>query len=140
MQVGKDKLKISNNLLSFSLPLGATINMDGGAIYQAIAVIFTTQLFELDLAIIELFTVNLTATLATIGTAGVPGTGTITLALVLQSVGLPLEGVALLAGIERLLDMARTMTNVTSDMVVAQIVDKSESRREAKELPVSDLG
>lgn len=129
MQVAREKLGLSNNVVSFILPLGGTINMDGGAIYQGIAVIFTAQLFGLELGTIQLLTVILTATLATIGTAGVPGMGVITLALVLQSVGLPLEGVALLAGIERILDMIRTLTNVTSDLVVAQLVDTSEKRR-----------
>ncbi|MTI94327.1 MAG: dicarboxylate/amino acid:cation symporter [Firmicutes bacterium] len=129
MQVAKQRLKLSDNVVSFTLPLGGTINMDGGAIYQGIAVIFTAQIFGIELGLFQLLTVILTATLATIGTAGVPGMGIITLALVLQSVGLPLEGVALLAGIERLLDMIRTLTNVTSDLAVAQIVDVSENKK-----------
>lgn len=127
IEVSQKNLGISKRLSSFILPLGATINMDGTAIMQGVATVFIAQVYGVDLSIGACLTVVLTATLASIGTAGVPGVGLITLTLVLQSVGLPIEGIAMIIGIDRLLDMLRTCVNVTGDTVVATIVAKSEN-------------
>lgn len=108
------------------LPLGATINMDGTALYQGVAVLFIAQAYSIDLTTANYITIILTSTLASIGSAGVPGAGLIMLTLVLTSVGLPLEGIALVAGIDRILDMARTAINVTGDSMVAVLMAKSE--------------
>ncbi|WP_427340351.1 dicarboxylate/amino acid:cation symporter [Caloranaerobacter sp. DY30410] len=117
---------VSKNIASFTLPLGATINMDGTAIMQGIAVVFISQVYGINLSLQAFLTVILTATLASIGTAGVPGVGLITLSMVLQSVGLPVEGIALIMGIDRLLDMCRTVVNITGDAVCTIVVSKSE--------------
>ncbi len=117
---------------SFVLPLGATINMDGTAIYQGVCAIFIAQIFGVDLTIAQQLTIILTATLASIGTAGVPGAGMIMLAMVLESVGLPLEGIALVAGIDRILDMGRTTVNITGDAACTMCVDAWEKKREAR--------
>ena len=117
---------------SFVLPLGATINMDGTAIYQGVCAIFIAQIFGVDLTIAQQLTIILTATLASIGTAGVPGAGMIMLAMVLESVGLPLEGIALVAGIDRILDMGRTTVNITGDAACTMCVDAWEKEREAR--------
>lgn len=108
------------------MPLGATINMDGTAIMQGVATVFIAQAYGIDIAIGGYVAVVLTATLASIGTAGVPGVGLITLSLVLQQVGLPVEGIALIIGVDRLLDMIRTAVNITGDCVVSTIVARSE--------------
>ncbi|MBQ5583787.1 MAG: dicarboxylate/amino acid:cation symporter [Ruminiclostridium sp.] len=118
---------------SFVLPLGATINMDGTAIYQGVCAIFIAEIFGIDLTIAQQITIILTATLASIGTAGVPGAGMIMLAMVLESVGLPLEGIALVAGIDRILDMGRTTVNITGDAACTMCVDAWEKKREAKQ-------
>ena len=118
---------------SFVLPLGATINMDGTAIYQGVCAIFIAQIFGIDLNLSQQITIILTATLASIGTAGVPGAGMIMLAMVLESVGLPLEGIALVAGIDRILDMGRTTVNITGDAACTMCVDAWEKKREAKQ-------
>ena len=120
------KLGVQNNVASFAVPLGATINMDGTAIMQGVATIFIAQFYGIDLGLTALLTVVLTATLASIGTAAVPGVGLITLTLVLDQVGLPVEGIALIIGVDRLLDMLRTAVNVTGDATVATIVASSE--------------
>ena len=117
---------------SFVLPLGATINMDGTAIYQGVCAIFIAQIFGVDLTIAQQLTIILTATLASIGTAGVPGAGMIMLAMVLESVGLPLEGIALVAGIDRILDMGRTTVNITGDAACTMCVDAWEKKRETR--------
>jgi Na+/H+-dicarboxylate symporter len=122
----RQKLGVSRSVSSFTLPLGATINMDGTAIMQGIATVFIAQAYNVDLSTIDLLMVVLTATLASIGAAGVPGVGLILLALVLQQVNLPVEGIALIIGIDRLLDMTRTVVNVTGDSTVATIVAKTE--------------
>lgn len=127
LEVCQKKIGISSRLSSFIIPLGATINMDGTAIMQGVATVFIAQVYGVELGIGACLTVVLTATLASIGTAGVPGVGLITLTLVLQSVGLPIEGIAMIIGIDRLLDMLRTCVNVTGDTVVATIVAKSEN-------------
>ncbi len=125
------KLGVSNEVSSFVLPLGATINMDGTSIYMGVCSIFIAQVFGIDLTIGQQFTIVLTAVLASIGTAGVPGSGMIMLAMVLQSVGLPVEGIALVAGVDRILDMMRTTVNITGDQSCAVCVDAME-RRKAK--------
>ena len=119
-------LGVDNKVASFSIPLGATVNMDGTAIMQGVATIFISQAFNIDIGIGGYLMVVLTATLASIGTAGVPGVGLVTLTMVLQSVGLPVEGIALIIGVDRLLDMIRTGVNVAGDAVIAVIVAKSE--------------
>ena len=120
-------LGVSKSISSFVLPLGATINMDGTALYQGIAALFVAQAYGIELTFSNYTTIVLTSTLASIGTAGVPGAGLITLSLVLSSVGLPMEGVAIMAGIDRILDMARTTLNVTGDAMVSLLIAKSEN-------------
>lgn len=119
-------LGVDNKVASFSIPLGATVNMDGTAIMQGVATVFIAQAYNIDIGIAGYLMVILTATLASIGTAGVPGVGLVTLTMVLQSVGLPIEGIALIIGVDRLLDMIRTGVNVAGDAVIAVIVAKSE--------------
>jgi len=119
-------LGVSKSISSFVLPLGATINMDGTALYQGVTALFVAQAYGIHLSISNYITIILTSTLASIGTAGVPGAGLIMLSLVLSSVGLPLDGLALVAGIDRILDMARTAINVTGDAMVSLLVAKSE--------------
>lgn len=120
-------LGVDNKVASFSVPLGATINMDGTAIMQGVATVFIAQAYQIDIGITGYLMVILTATLASIGTAGVPSVGLVTLAMVLQSVGLPVEGIAMIIGVDRFLDMVRTAVNVTGDAVVSVIVAKSEN-------------
>lgn len=124
--VEKD-LGVDNKVASFSVPLGATINMDGTAIMQGVATVFIAQAYNIDIGLTGYLLVILTATLASVGTAGVPGVGLVTLAMVLQSVGLPVEGIALIIGVDRLLDMVRTAVNITGDAVVSVVVGKSEN-------------
>lgn len=126
MNVAEKRLGIDNAIASFTVPLGATINMDGTAIMQGVATVFIAQAFNIDISLGGYVAVVLTATLASIGTAGVPGVGLITLALVLQQVGLPVEGIALIIGVDRLLDMMRTAVNVTGDCMVSSVVARSE--------------
>lgn len=133
MSVTQKKLKVPESISSFVQPLGATINMDGTAIMQGVATIFIAQVVGTDLTMMELTTVVITAVLASIGTAAVPGVGLVMLAMVLQSVNLPVEGIALIIGIDRLLDMARTAVNTTGDAACAVIVAETERRREEKE-------
>ncbi|MBN6887687.1 Na+/H+-dicarboxylate symporter [Cytobacillus horneckiae] len=132
MEVAQSNLKIPKSISSFVQPLGATINMDGTAIMQGVATIFIAQVYGIDLSFGQLLTVVLTAVLASIGTAGVPGVGLIMLAMVLQSVNLPVEGIALILGIDRLLDMARTAVNITGDAACAVWVTEAERKRKAK--------
>lgn len=120
------KLGAKKEVASFVLPLGATINMDGTAIYQGVCTIFIACCFGIQLTLSQQLTVILTATLASIGTAGVPGAGMIMLAMVLQSVGLPTEGIALVAGIDRIFDMGRTTVNITGDAACTLVVSKME--------------
>lgn len=127
-----EKMGVRKEISSFVLPLGATINMDGTAIYQGVCAIFIAQIFGIDLSLSQQVSIILTATLASIGTAGVPGSGMIMLAMVLQSVGLPLEGIALVAGIDRILDMGRTVVNITGDAACAICVNAWEDKRESK--------
>lgn len=116
------KIGVSKKISSFTIPLGATINMDGTAIMQGVAVVFVAQAFNITLTPVDYLTVITTATVASIGTAGVPGVGLITLSMVFASVGLPVEGIGLIMGIDRLLDMTRTAVNITGDAVCTTIV------------------
>jgi Na+/H+-dicarboxylate symporter len=132
METVNKKLGVNNSISSFTVPLGATINMDGTAIMQGVATVFIAQVFGVDLTLSDYLMVILTATLASIGTAGVPGVGLIMLAMVLQQVGLPVEGIALIIGVDRLLDMTRTSVNITGDAMVSIVVAKSEGEFDEK--------
>src|SRR5699024_3074068 len=122
----QENLGVSNKISSFVLPLGATINMDGTAIYQGVAIVFIAQFYGMDMTLMQLTTVVLTTVLASIGTAGVPGAGMIMLAMVLAAINLPLEGIALIAGIDRVLDMFRTSINIVGDASASVVVAVSE--------------
>jgi Na+/H+-dicarboxylate symporter len=126
IETANKKLGVKTSVASFTLSLGSTINMDGTAIMQGVATVFIAQVYNVDLSVADYLMVILTATLASIGTAGVPGVGLLMLAMVLQQVNLPVEGIALIIGVDRLLDMTRTAVNVTGDCVVSCIVAKSE--------------
>ena len=117
---------VSKSIASFVLPLGATINMDGTAVYQGVCALFIAQVYGIDLNVYQQIIIVLTTTLASIGTAGVPGAGVIMLAMVLQSVGLPIEGIALVAGIDRIFDMIRTVVNVLGDITCSVVIAHSE--------------
>lgn len=125
MRVAEKRLGVDNKVASLTVPVGATINMDGTAIMQGVATVFIAQAFGADLGITGYITVILTATLASIGTAAVPGVGLVMLTMVLQQVGLPIEGIALIIGVDRLLDMMRTAVNVTGDCAITSIVAHS---------------
>lgn len=120
------RLGVKNAVASFAVPLGATINMDGTAIMQGVATVFIAQFYQVDLTLTDYLMVILTATMASIGTAGVPGVGLIMLTMVLTQVGLPVEGIMLIIGVDRLLDMLRTAVNITGDGMVATVVARSE--------------
>ena len=128
-----EKLGADREVASFVLPLGATINMDGTAIYQGVCAVFIATCFGINLTFAQMLTIVLTATLASVGTAGVPGAGMVMLAMVLQSVGLPVEGIALVAGIDRIFDMGRTVVNITGDASCAIVISQMEHRRIARE-------
>ncbi|MEK9657927.1 MAG: dicarboxylate/amino acid:cation symporter [bacterium] len=132
IRCAQKNLGVSNSMSSFVLPLGATINMDGTAMYQGVAALFIAQAYGIDLTAGNYITIILTSTLASIGSAGVPGAGLIMLTLVLNSVGLPIEGIAIIAGIDRILDMARTTVNVVGDCMVTVLVSKSEGELDEK--------
>lgn len=127
MEVVKDNMGVSSNVSNFVLPIGATVNMDGTSIYQAIAVVFLAQLHWVDLTIVQQLTIVLTATLASIGSAAVPSAGLIMMIIVLQSVGLNPAWIAIIIPVDRILDMLRTVANVTGDIVVSTIIAKSEN-------------
>ncbi len=127
-----EKLGARKDITSFVLPLGATVNMDGTAIYQGVCAVFIAACYGIDLTLGQMLTIVLTATLASIGTAGVPGAGMIMLAMVLQSVNIPVEGIALVAGIDRIFDMGRTVVNITGDSACAVVVSNLETKAEAK--------
>lgn len=126
LKTAEEKLGVHNSVASFTVPLGATINMDGTAIMQGVATVFIAQAYSMGLDLTDYLMVIMTATLASIGTAGVPGVGLIMLSMVLTQVGLPVEGIGLIIGIDRLLDMVRTAVNVTGDSAVSCIVAKGE--------------
>lgn len=124
----QEKLGCSRDITSFVLPLGATINMDGTAIYMGVCSLFIANVYGIDLTMAQMGMIVLTGTLASIGTAGVPGAGLIMLSMVLLSVGLPMEGLALVAGIDRILDMFRTTVNITGDAAVACVINETEKQ------------
>ncbi len=127
MEVADTRVGVKDSIFSFTLPLGATINMDGTAIMQGVATVFIAGVYNIDLTVGNFFTVVLMATLASIGTAGVPGVGLIMLSMVLSEIGLPLEGIGIILGVDRILDMTRTMINITGDMMCTTVVGKSEN-------------
>ena len=129
----EEKLGVNKSVSSFCIPLGTTINMDGTAIMQGVATVFIAQVYQVDLSMMEYLMVIITATLASIGTAGVPGVGLIMLSMVLQQVGLPVEGIALIIGVDRLLDMLRTAVNVSGDATISCIVAYSENQLSRKD-------
>ncbi len=128
LEVTEKKLGVAKSIAAFAIPLGATVNMDGTAIMQGVATVFVAQVYGVPLGVTEYLMVILTATLASIGTAGVPGAGLVMLAMVFRQVNLPVEGIALIIGVDRLLDMVRTAANVTGDAIVSCIVAKSENQ------------
>lgn len=128
METAETKLGVPKSICSFVLPLGTTINMDGTAIYQGVCALFIAQVYGISLSLSQQLTIILTATLASIGTAGVPGGGMIMLAMVLQGVGLPVEGIALVAGIDRILDMIRTSINVLGNIGCCVVIARSEEK------------
>ncbi|PCI36479.1 MAG: dicarboxylate/amino acid:cation symporter [Elusimicrobia bacterium] len=132
LETARDKMGVDNTISSFTIPLGVTINMDGTAIMQGVATVFIAQAYGIDLTINDYVMVVVTATLASIGTAGVPGVGLIMLAMVLKQVGLPVEGIGLIIGVDRLLDMMRTAVNTAGDLTVTCIVGRSERQLDAK--------
>lgn len=129
----EERMGVKKEIASFVLPLGATVNMDGTSLYQSVAAIFIAQAFNIDLSFTDQLLIILTATLASIGSAGVPGAGMVMLAIVLNSVHIPVEGIALIMGPDRILDMCRTVVNVTGDTTVATVI----ARREGKIEPVA---
>ena len=126
-----EELGADHDVTAFVLPLGATINMDGTAIYQGVCAVFIAACYGIDLTVGQMITIVITSTLASIGTAGVPGSGMIMLAMVLQSVGLPVEGIALVAGVDRIFDMGRTVLNITGDASAA-IINSNRLRKKGK--------
>ncbi len=128
MECVEENIGVSKEISSFVLPLGATINMDGTALYQGVASVFIAQVFGMGLTIGQQLTIVLMATLASIGAAGVPGVGMITLTMVLKQIGVPLEGIALILGVDRILDMCRTIVNITGDATCATVVAYSEGQ------------
>ena len=131
-----EKLGAKREIASFVLPLGATINMDGTAIYQGICAIFIASCYGIHLTLSQMLTIVLTATLASIGTAGVPGAGMVMLAMVLTSVGLPVDGIALVAGVDRIFDMGRTTVNITGDAACTMVVSNLEAKKEARKAKI----
>jgi Na+/H+-dicarboxylate symporter len=127
LQTTEKRLGVDNSTASFIVPFGATINMDGTAIMQGVATVFIANVYGIDLGLSGYLTVIGMSVLASIGTAGVPGVGLIMLAMVFAQVGLPIEGIALIMGVDRLLDMIRTAVNVTGDAVITTIVARSEN-------------
>ncbi|MCL4721460.1 MAG: dicarboxylate/amino acid:cation symporter, partial [Gammaproteobacteria bacterium] len=138
LRVVQERLGVTNRVSSFTVPLGATINMDGTAIMQGIATGFIAQYYGVDLSLAQYLLVVVLVIMASIGTAGVPGVGLVLLAGVLAQVGLPVEGIALILGVDRILDMTRTAVNVTGDAIVTTIVARSEG--ELNEAVFNDLG
>ena len=131
-----ENMGASKEVTSFVLPLGATINMDGTAIYQGVCAIFIASCYGINLTLPQMLTIILTATLASIGTAGVPGSGMVMLAMVLTSVGLPVDGIALVAGVDRIFDMGRTTVNITGDAACTMVVSNLEAKKEARKAKI----
>ena len=140
MQVVRERLGVKNSVASFTVPLGATINMDGTAIMQGVATVFIANVYGVDLTMTDLLMVVLTATLASIGTAAIPGVGLVMLTMVLAQVNLPVEGIALIIGVDRLLDMIRTAVNVTGDATVSCLIAKSEDSMDINHYNDPDAG
>jgi Na+/H+-dicarboxylate symporter len=145
MKCCQENLGVPKEITSFVLPLGATINMDGTALYQGVAAVFIAQVYGLPLTMIDQLMIVLTATLASIGAAGVPGAGIVTLTLVLQTIGIPLEGIALILGVDRILDMCRTVVNMTGDATCAVFIARTEKKYKSvttfsEELPEPETG
>ncbi|MDY0404100.1 dicarboxylate/amino acid:cation symporter [Virgibacillus sp. 179-BFC.A HS] len=130
MKTAQENLGVRKSISSFVQPLGATINMDGTGIMQAVAAVFISQVYGIPLSFTDIVLIILTATLASIGTAGVPGVGLVMLAMVLKQVGLPVDGIALIIGVDRLLDMLRTSLNITGDAVCAYVISENEKRKD----------
>ncbi len=130
MECTEKNLGVPGQIASFALPLGATINMDGTALYQGVSTVFIAQVYGMGLSVPQQLTIVLTAVLASIGTAGAPMAGVITLVIVLKSIGVPLEGIAIIMGVERILDMCRSVVNVTGDASCAVVVASSEGELE----------
>lgn len=128
MECAEENLGVPREISSFALPLGATINMDGTALYQGVAAVFIAQVYGMDLNLGQQLTIVLTATLASIGAAGTPGAGMATLVIVLKSIGVPVEGIGLILGVDRILDMCRTVVNVTGDASCAMVVSALDGR------------
>jgi Na+/H+-dicarboxylate symporter len=128
LRATEERLGVDGTIASFTIPLGATINMDGTAIMQGVATVFIAQAYGIEISHAGYLTIVLTATLASIGTAGVPGVGTIMLAMVLRQMNLPVEGIGLILGVDRLLDMTRTAVNITGDAAVSCVVARSEGK------------
>lgn len=126
MECAEDNIGVSKQISSFVLPLGATINMNGTALYQGVTAIFIAQVYGMDLGLGDQLAIILTATLASIGAAGAPAMGVLMLVIVLKQVGIPLEGIALILGVERILDMSRTVINITGDIAAATVIAHSE--------------
>ena len=127
-----ERLGARREVSSFVLPLGATINMDGTAIYQGVCAVFIATCYGVDLTLGQMITIVLTATLASIGTAGVPGSGVVMLTMVLESVNLPVAGIGLVIGVDRIFDMGRTTVNITGDAACALVVSNLEKKAEAR--------
>ena len=138
LETVEERIGVNNKIASFTIPLGATINMDGTAIMQGVATVFIAQAFNVDMAFSDYIAVILTATMASIGTAAVPGVGLITLAMVLNQVGLPVEGIALILGVDRLMDMIRTAINVTGDATVSTIIANKQGMLDKGRFIASD--
>ena len=123
-----ERMGVDKSVASFTIPFGATINMDGTALYQAVAAVFIAQALGMDLTFAAQATIVMTAVLASIGTAAVPGAGIIMLVIILEAIHVPSEGIALILGVDRILDMLRTVTNVTGDATVATVIASSENQ------------
>ena len=136
----EQRVGVKNEVASFVVPLGATINMDGTAIMQGVATVFIAQLYGIELGMSQFLMVILTATMASIGTAGVPGVGMIMLVMVLEQVGLPLDGIVFILAVDRLLDMLRTSVNVAGDGMVATVVARSENDLDLEKFENPDAG
>lgn len=129
----EQELKISNEVVSFVLPVGVTINMDGTSCYQAVATVFIAQVMGLELTLSQMLMIIFMTTLSSIGTPGIPGGSIVMFVMVLSSVGIPVEGLALILGMDRPLDMLRTAVNVTGDATVACMVEEGEKNRKGKD-------
>lgn len=138
MERVEKNLGVGEEVASFVLPVGATVNMDGTSLYQAVAAVFIAQALGMDLSIAAQLTIVITATLASIGAAGVPGAGIIMLVIVLQAVQVPVEGIALILGVDRILDMCRTAVNITGDAAVAVAVAHTEGKLGALHFDAED--